>query len=44
MTHKVRPKGFAAATALAYRATLLTGDPELLLAGAPWAHEDLRSS
>jgi len=35
---------FAAATALAHRATLLTGDPELLLAGAPWAHEDLSNS
>ena len=35
---------FAAATALAHRATLLTGDPELLLAGAPWDYEDLRSS
>ena len=35
---------FAAATALAHQAPLLTGDPELLLAGAPWAHEDLRSS
>ena len=35
---------FAAATALAYQAPLLTGDPELLLPGAPWAHQDLRSS
>lgn len=35
---------FAAATALAHRTPLLTGDPELLLAGAPWAHEDLRNS
>lgn len=35
---------FAAATALAHQAVLLTGDPELLLAGAPWAHEDLRDS
>ena len=35
---------FAAATALAHEATLLTGDPELLLPFAPWAHEDLRSS
>lgn len=33
---------FAAATALAHRATLLTGDPELLLEGAPWRWEDLR--
>ena len=35
---------FAAATALARHAPLLTGDPELLLAGAPWAHEDLSNS
>jgi predicted nucleic acid-binding protein len=35
---------FAAATALAHRAPLLTGDPELLLPSAPWEHEDLRSS
>jgi predicted nucleic acid-binding protein len=35
---------FAAATALAHQAPLLTGDPELLLPGAPWAHEDLRNS
>jgi len=34
---------FAAATALAHQAPLLTGDPELLLPSAPWAHEDLRS-
>lgn len=33
---------FAAATALAHDATLLTGDPELLLADAPWSCEDLR--
>lgn len=33
---------FAAATALAHDATLLTGDPELLLDGAPWPWEDLR--
>lgn len=33
---------FAAATALAHEAPLLTGDPELLLPSAPWAHEDLR--
>lgn len=33
---------FAAATALAYDATLWTGDPELLVAGAPWEWEDLR--
>jgi len=35
---------FAAATALAHRAPLLTGDPELLLPSALWAHEDLRGS
>ncbi len=35
---------FAAVTALAHQAPLLTGDPELLLPSAPWAHEDLRSS
>lgn len=35
---------FAAATALAHDATLLTGDPELLLASAPWSHEDLRGN
>ncbi|MFO7777068.1 MAG: PIN domain-containing protein [Nitriliruptoraceae bacterium] len=35
---------FAAATALAHQKPSLTGDPELLLAGAPWAHEDLRNS
>jgi predicted nucleic acid-binding protein len=35
---------FAAATALAHQASLLTGDPELLLPSAPWAHEDLRNS
>lgn len=35
---------FAAATALAHQAPLLTGDPELLLPDAPWAHEDLRNS
>jgi len=35
---------FAAATALARHAPLLTGDPELLVAGASWAHEDLRNS
>lgn len=33
---------FAAATAIAHRAPLLTGDPELLVTSAPWAHEDLR--
>lgn len=34
---------FAAATALAYDARLLTGDPELLFDGSPWKVEDLRS-
>jgi predicted nucleic acid-binding protein len=34
---------FAAATAAAHRATLLTGDPELLIDGATWQWEDLRS-
>jgi predicted nucleic acid-binding protein len=34
---------FAAATALAYDATLITGDPELLLDGSPWRWEDLRT-
>lgn len=33
---------FAAATAVARDALLLTGDPELLLADARWRHEDLR--
>ena len=33
---------FAAATAIAYDATLWTGDPELLVDGAPWAWRDLR--
>lgn len=33
---------FAAATALAHEATLLTGDPELLTADGAWRHEDLR--
>jgi predicted nucleic acid-binding protein len=35
---------FAAATALAHGAPLLTGEPELLLSSAPWDYEDLRSS
>ena len=35
---------FAAATALAHDATLLTGDPELVRADAPWSHEDLRAA
>lgn len=34
---------FAAATAVAHSATLLTGDPELLLPGSPWRWEDLRT-
>lgn len=33
---------FAAATAIAHGACLLTGDPELLKADAPWRWEDLR--
>jgi predicted nucleic acid-binding protein len=33
---------FAAATAMAHRATLWTGDPELLVDGAPWDWRDLR--
>jgi predicted nucleic acid-binding protein len=33
---------FAAATAAAHHATLLTGDPELLVDGSRWAWEDLR--
>lgn len=33
---------FAAATAVAHRATLLTGDPELLIDDAMWGWEDLR--
>ena len=33
---------FAAATALSHDATLWTGDPELLLTGAPWRWRDLR--
>ncbi len=32
---------FAAATAIAYDAQLLTGDPELLVPGAPWRWIDL---
>ena len=38
-----RRAAFAAAPALAYHVPLLTGDPELLLPDAPWAHEDLRN-
>lgn len=34
---------FAAALAEAQRATLWTGDPELLVSGAPWRWRDLRS-
>lgn len=33
---------FAAATAIARDAELWTGDPELLLGGAPWRWRDLR--
>lgn len=33
---------FAAATAMAHQAVLLTGDPELLQPGTPWSTEDLR--
>jgi predicted nucleic acid-binding protein len=33
---------FAAATAVAHGATLLTGDPELLVDDASWGWEDLR--
>lgn len=33
---------FAAATAVAHGATLWTGDPELLVSGAPWTWRDLR--
>ncbi len=33
---------FAAATAMAHDATLWTGDPELLVADAPWTWRDLR--
>lgn len=35
---------FAAATAAAHDATLLTGDPELLLDGTTWRWEDLRTT
>lgn len=35
---------FAAATAMAHDATLWTGDPELLVQGAPWRWHDLRVS
>ena len=34
---------FAVATAVAHDATLLTGDPELLLPGSQWRWEDVRS-
>jgi predicted nucleic acid-binding protein len=34
---------FAASTAVAHGAVLLTGDPELLVDGAPWEVEDLRT-
>lgn len=33
---------FAAATAMAHAAPVWTGDPELLVAGAPWRWTDLR--
>ena len=33
---------FAAATAAAHGSVLWTGDPELLIAGAPWQWRDLR--
>lgn len=33
---------FAVATAIAHGAVLVTGDPELLIDGAPWETEDLR--
>lgn len=33
---------FAAATAIAHDAVLLTGDPELILSNVPWQTEDLR--
>ncbi len=35
---------FAAATTIAHKAVLWTGDPELLVEGAPWNWEDLRST
>ncbi|MGH3666445.1 MAG: PIN domain-containing protein [Egibacteraceae bacterium] len=35
---------FAAATAIAHDAMLLTGDPELVLDDVPWRVEDLRGS
>ena len=35
---------FAAATAAAHDATLWTGDPELLVDGAPWSWRDLRDA
>ena len=34
---------FAAATAIAHGAIFLSGDPELLVPGAPWHFEDLRA-
>jgi predicted nucleic acid-binding protein len=36
--------GFAVALALAHDAELWTGDPELLVDGAPWRWRDLRSA
>lgn len=35
---------FAAATAIGRNATLWTGDPELLVDGAPWAWRDMRQA
>jgi hypothetical protein len=35
---------FGAALAVAERATLWTGDPELLVAGAAWQWRDLRDT
>lgn len=35
-------ESYAAATAIAHDATLVTGDPGLLFDGAPWRWEDLR--
>lgn len=34
---------FAAATAVSHQATLWTGDPELLVRGAPWRWRDMRT-
>ena len=41
--HPMAPAdAFAISTALANRAVLLTGDPEIISADGPWATEDLR--